>query len=163
MRIGEDWVYHGMMECSKVERGLLAAAGRCSLCHACTFTNKLPRLPLPEQVTAQSLDGANATDANPLDVPPTLLMSGRYAAAALLAELAAAEAPADPNPDTLDDYLFGATALAAPEGSGELHWEAWLAVQLPAMVDKSLLKQTVPASALVAGSCFCLPLGYAGA
>lgn len=73
------------------------------------------------QVTAQSLDdAANATDPNPLDVPATLLLSGRYAASALLAELAAAEAPADPNPGSLDDYLFGAGVLAAPEESGEL-------------------------------------------
>lgn len=73
------------------------------------------------QVTAQSLDdAANATDPNPLDVPATLLLSGRYAASALLAELAAAEAPADPNPGSLDDYLFGAGVPAAPEDSGEL-------------------------------------------
>lgn len=84
-------------------------------------------------MTVQSLDGVNATDPNPLDVPPTLLMSGRYAAAALLAELAAAEAPADPNPGTLDDDLFGATALAAPEGSGELQWGACLAALRPAL------------------------------
>ncbi|PRW60776.1 band 7 [Chlorella sorokiniana] len=72
-----------------------------------------------KKVTAQSLDAANGTDTNPLDLPPTLLLAGRYAATALLAELAAAEAPADPSPGTLDDYLFGAGVLAAPEGSEE--------------------------------------------
>lgn len=117
----------GALVCKKIQQGAEAA---CSLGVLCGQVSRLSLAACsrpafmsfpstaccanPRQVTAQSLDSANATDANPLDMPATLLLAGRYAANALLAELAAAEAPADAAPGTLDDYLFGSSALAAP-------------------------------------------------